>query len=324
MKKNHFRLSVSLILFLAIFSLFLSCNNTEEKRTPTTTGNEDSVKKMEDRGKYLANYVSLCMDCHSHRDFSQFSGPIREGTEGMGGEVFNDKLGVPGVVYAKNITPDTANGIGNWTDEEVARAITRGIRRNGDTLFPMMPYPHYNMLSKADVYSIIAYIRTLKPSNNKVPERKLMIPVSMAYPPLRSASLDNNVRPDVSDMVKYGEYVANSAACMDCHTPMEKGQFVMPKYMAGGRLLDLEIFKVNTSNITPDSATGIGKWTEEVFLDKFKVYRDKAAYASNPGKANSIMPWTLYAQMDDFDIKAIYRYLRTIPPVNNLVEKYPK
>jgi len=324
MKKNHFNLAACMLLFFVLFSFFISCNDTEEKSGAATSGNEDSAKKMVERGRYLANYVSMCIDCHSQRDFNQFSGPIKEGTEGMGGEMFSEKIGVPGVVYAKNITPDTANGIGSWTDEEIARVMTRGIRKNGDTLFPMMPYPHYNGLSKEDVYSIIAYIRTLKPSSNKVPERKLMIPISMAYPPLRSASPDNNVKPDVSDMVKYGEYVVNSAACMDCHTPMEKGQFVMPKYMAGGRHLDAEIFKVNTANITPDSATGIGKWTEQMFLDKFKLYRDKAAYSANPGKNNSIMPWVMYAQMDDFDIKAIYRYLRTIPPVNNLVEKWPK
>ena len=77
-------------------------------------------------------------------------------------------------------------------------------------------------------------------------------------------------------MVKYGEYLTNSAVCMDCHTPMDKGQFVMDKYMAGGFLFDMPTFKVRTPNITPDSATGIGKWTEEVFLEKFKFYRDPA------------------------------------------------
>lgn len=241
----------------------------------------------------------------------------------MGGEAFDQKLGIPGVVYTRNITPDTLNGIGKWTDEEIARAITRGISKNGDTLFPLMPYPHYNGMSKEDVYSIIAYIRTLKPNSNKVPDRKLMIPASLAYPPLQSASLEANVKPDVSDIVKYGSYMWNSSACMDCHTPMEKGQFVMSKMMAGGRKFDLGLFTVTSSNLTPDTATGIGNWTEAMFLDKFKNYRDPAAYRSNPGKNNSIMPWTLYANMDDFDLKAIYRFLQTLPPVNNKVEKYP-
>ena len=324
MKRNYISLATCLVFVLVLFSFFISCNNSSENTATANTGNEDSVKKMVERGKYLAHHVSLCMDCHSQRDFNQFSGPPVDGTEGMGGEAFGEKIGVPGTVYTKNITPDTVNGIGKWTDDEIARAITEGINKNGDTLFPIMPYPHYNGMSKEDVYSIITYIRTLKPNSNKVPDRKLMIPASMAYPPLQSASLESNMKPDVSDMVKYGGYMLNSAACMDCHTPMEKGQFVMSKFMAGGRTFDMGIFKVTSGNITPDSVTGIGKWTEAMFLDKFKNYRDKAAYSTNPGKNNSIMPWTMYANMDDFDIKAIYRYLRTLPAVNNLVEKYPK
>jgi len=324
MKKGHLSLTLILIAFVTFFSALNSCNNNDSGGTAVTAGNEDSAKKTVERGKYLAHHVTLCMDCHSHRDYTQFAGPPIEGTEGMGGEFFDMKNDIPGTVYVRNITPDTVNGIGKWTDEEIARAITKGISRNGDTLFPLMPYPHYNMLSKDDVYSIIAYMRTLKPNDNKVPERKLFIPISLAYPPLRSSSLENNVKPDVNDMVKYGEYVTNSAACMDCHTPMEKGQFVMPMYMAGGRNFDMGSFRVTTPNITPDSATGIGTWTEAMFLDKFKIYREAAAYKTNPGKLNSIMPWVMYANMEDFDIKAIYRYLRTLPAINHKVEKYPK
>lgn len=323
MNKHFFVPALCLVLFFASLSFFSSCNNEDKTASATPAGNEDSVKKMVERGKYLAHHVTICMDCHSQRDFSQFSGPIKEGTEGMGGETFNEKFGIPGVVYARNITPDTANGIGKWTDDEIARAITKGISRNGDTLFPLMPYPNYNTMSREDIYSIIAYIRTLKPNNNKVPARKLMIPLSLAYPPLRSPSLDSNRKPDVSDIVKYGGYMWNASACMNCHTPMDKNGFVMSKMMAGGEKFDVGSFVVSSANLTPDTATGIGKWTEQMFLDKFKNYRDKAAYSSNPGKNNSIMPWTMYANMDDFDLKAIFRFLQTLPPVNNKVDKYP-
>jgi mono/diheme cytochrome c family protein len=323
MKRNYISPAICLALVFALFSFFISCNN-EESSSTAATANEDSVKKVIEKGRYLANNVSHCMECHSGRDFNKYSGPAIEGTEGMGGFVFSEKLGIPGVVYAKNITPDTINGIGKWTDEEIAGAITRGIRKNGDTLFPMMPYPFFNEMSKDDVYNIIAYLRTLKPNSNKVPERKLHIPVSLAYRPLQSASLDNNVKPDVSDMVKYGGYMVTIAACMDCHTPMEKGQFVMSKLFAGGFTFNMDNFIVTSANITPDSATGIGTWTETMFLDKFKFYKDPATYSANPGKLNTVMPKAKYAQLDDFDIKAIYRYLRTLPAVNNLVEKYPK
>jgi len=316
MKNNFVKLSISLTVLCAVIVFFISCNNNE------TVNAAD--KAMVERGKYLANNVSGCIDCHSQRDYTKFSGLIIPGTEGKGGEIFNEIYAIPGVVFARNITPDTANGIGKWTDEEIAKAITRGINRNGDTLYTIMPYQHYNQMSRDDIYSIIAYLRTLKPNSNKVPERFLTISMSEAYPVLKSSALEKNVKPDTNDLASYGAYMVNSAACIDCHTPMENGKYVMSKAFSGGFTFNMGSFKANSGNITPDSATGIGKWTEEMFLEKFKTCRDPGKYTTNPGKNNSIMPWSLFANMNDADIKAIYTYLRTVTPVTNLVEKYPK
>lgn len=324
MKKNYSKPIIGFLLFFATIYFFISCNNNDETNNTNTVSKQDSVKKMLANGDYLVNHVTRCLTCHSERNFNQFSGPVVPGTEGMGGYEFGKNYYVPGVVYAKNITPDTVNGIGKWTDEQVARAITRGINKDGDTLYSMMPYRHFNQMSKDDVYSIIAYLRTLKPNNNKVPARKLSVRMSGIYPSLASTSLNDNVKPDVLKMVNYGGYMVTSAACMDCHTPMVNGQYVNDKKFAGGVKFDMGTFVANSANLTPDSATGIGKWSEAMFLDKFKLYRDPGTYSSNPGKNNSIMPWSEFANMDDFDIKAIYRYLRTMPPVNNMVVKYPQ
>src|SRR4051812_17959316 len=76
----------------------------------------DRTKERLERGEYLANSVSVCMDCHSKRDWNKFSGPLTLGTLGQGGEIFNQKFGFPGEYYSKNITP---SGIGNWTDGEI-------------------------------------------------------------------------------------------------------------------------------------------------------------------------------------------------------------
>ena len=65
---------------------FSACNNN--KSEPQANNKEDSLKKVIARGDYLANHVAPCMDCHSKRDFTKFSGPIVPGTEGMGGEEF--------------------------------------------------------------------------------------------------------------------------------------------------------------------------------------------------------------------------------------------
>ncbi|HYC39734.1 MAG TPA: c-type cytochrome [Chitinophagaceae bacterium] len=317
-----------LLVFSAIAALiaagtyFAACSNRTET---STTGKEDSAKTMLARGEYLLTSVVPCLDCHSTRDFNKYSGPVVPGTEGMGGYAFDQKLGVPGVVYAKNITPDPETGIGTWTDDDLMKAMVKGISKTGDTLFPIMPYVNFSRMSEYDLKSIIAYIRTLKPIRNKVPERQLFVPISAVYPaPAIQQDLTKNELPPKSDLVKYGEYLTNAAVCADCHTPMTKQGPDFSRAFAGGFLFNKGHFKVNSANITSDSATGIGTWNEERFLNKFTLYREEKNYDYNPGKENTYMPVTLYARMSDEDLRAIHAYLKTIPPISHQVEKYPK
>lgn len=315
--------AISIMIFAAAY--FSSCKGKEDKKT-TTSSTEDSLKTIVARGEYLANHVAACMDCHSKRDFSKYSGPVVPGSEGGGGLVFNEKFGLPGTIYGKNITPDAETGIGNWTDDELLRAMTQGINKKGDTLFPLMPYPNFNRMAKEDLMSIIAYIRTLKPIKNQVPERQLMVPIGMVYPAkFLQPSVDGNVRPPENDHVKYGQYLITMADCGTCHSPLTPHDGPdMSRMYAGGYTFDLGTNKVNSANITPDSATGIGTWTQERFLNKFTLYREEKNYNFDPGKQNTIMPLSLFGGMKDEDLKAIYAYLRTVKPISNQVEKYPK
>src|SRR5258706_10583878 len=150
---------LSAVLILSIAALLSACNNNKaEPEQPTTSDNKDSLDKAVKRGEYLTLHVAMCLDCHSQRDFSKYSGPIVAGTEGQGGEEFNQKLGVPGVVYARNITPDKETGIGNWSDDDILKAMTQGISKNGDTLFAIMPYYNLNHMAKEDLLNIITYL----------------------------------------------------------------------------------------------------------------------------------------------------------------------
>ncbi len=323
MRKSITLAAITVLVVAAAY--FSSCK--EKKSEPLADNKEDSLQKVIARGDYLANHVAACIHCHSQRDFNKFSGPVIPGSEGGGGFVFDNKIAdfIPGVLYGKNITPDNETGIGTWTDDEILRAVTQGIRKNGDTLFPLMPYANFNRMAKDDLLSIIAYLRTLKPIKNKIPDRQLMIPISMAYPgPALQASVDGNVRPPESETVKYGEYLITAADCMGCHTAFVKGKPDFSLAFAGGNLFTFPGFKVNSSNITSDSATGLGTWTEERFLTKFTVCREEAGYNFNPGTQNTVMPITEFAGMTDADLKAIYAYLKTVKPVVRSVEKYPK
>jgi len=316
--------AISALIAVISFTLYVSSCNNADKTADVSQTKEDSAKDVVERGRYLAVHVAGCIDCHSSRDMTKYSGPVVPGTEGMGGFEFNEKFGLPGSIYGRNITPDPETGIGTWTDEDIMRAITQGISKNGDTLFPLMPYPHFNRVAKDDLLAIIAYIRTLKPIKNQVPPRRLMMPIAMAYPgPMLQASLDSNRRPPVSDQVAYGGYLANLADCGTCHSPLTQQGPDMTRQYAGGYRFDAGSFVVNSANITPDSATGIGTWTEEQFMNKFIPYREEKNYNFTVGRENTIMPLSLYAGMTDGDLRAIYAYLKSLKPISNKVEKYP-
>jgi hypothetical protein len=98
----------------------------------------------------------------------------------------------------------------------------------------------------------------------------------------------------------------------------------MSRMFAGGHVFEAATYKVTCANITSDSATGIGTWTEEKFLNKFIPYREEKNFNFAAGKENTIMPLSEMSGMTDGDLKAIYAYLRTVKPIVNKVEKYPK
>lgn len=311
------KLSLLTLIFLVL--LFATrCTQSSDKKISigsVAAGVGALVKNTErgasiENGKYLAWHVAGCIDCHSKRDLNKFSAPIVAGTEGMGGERFGPEFGLPGNVYAKNITPAA---IGNWTDDELVRAITEGVNKKGDTLFPIMPYLNFSRMSRQDILDIVAYIRTLKPITNEVPARQLFIPIAAAIPPqLPKPALDKNLRP--SDPVKLGEYLATAASCSDCHTPRVKGAPDFSRFLAGGNSFETPGFKVTSANITPDHEDGIGTWTEKMFIQKFRINSSDDYVDRNPGKNNSTMPWSMFGKMKEEDLKAIYAYLRTVPP----------
>src|SRR5918993_1820790 len=127
------------------------------------------------RGKYLNDHVLGCTTCHSERDWTRFSGPVKPDTIGIGGQVF--ALGPAGTLYSKNITPAA---IGSWTDGELLRSVTAGVSRDGTPLFPLMPYPHFGVMADDDIHAVLTYVRSLKAIENRnIPERDLNFPLNL-------------------------------------------------------------------------------------------------------------------------------------------------
>lgn len=109
----------------------------------------------EGRGKYLVG-IGHCMECHTTR--GPHGEPEFATGLGAGGMEFP---GPWGTSVAANITSSKAKGLGDWTDAEIARAITHGVSRDGRKLKPPMAFPYYARLKPDDVAAIVAYLRTV-------------------------------------------------------------------------------------------------------------------------------------------------------------------
>lgn len=275
-----------------------------------------------ERGRYLANSVCVCMDCHAQRDWNLFAAPPKPGTQGAGGDRFDRSMQFPGEFYAKNITPFALK---DWTDGEIYRAITSGVSKDGHPFFPVMPYPNYNRLATEDVHSIIAYLRSLEPiATDPYPASEIDFPVNIIMRTIPEPP-HPMTRPEPGDP-DYGAYMANAAACIECHTHSEKGERIGEPF-AGGFAFNLPNGAVlRSANITPHPTDGIGAWDKDTFIARFKQYTDSSYVPPHvdwqAGDFQTIMPWSMYATMNEEDLGAIYDYLRAQPAVAGRPEKW--
>jgi mono/diheme cytochrome c family protein len=170
-----------------IVSLTIPRSQAKEATSPSSTAQVE-------RGKYLVT-IGGCNDCHSPKKFTEqgpeidstrlLSGhpagepipPIPEGALGPGkwGALANNHLtaraGPWGVSFTRNLTPDTATGLGSWTEEIFIKAIRTGKDMGeGRDILPPMPWPMYKQMTDDDLKAVFAYLRSLKPIENAVPD----------------------------------------------------------------------------------------------------------------------------------------------------------
>jgi mono/diheme cytochrome c family protein len=266
------------------------------------------------RGKYLVYGPAHCADCHGPAGTEDL---VNKGEEVAlsGGKVFNIPIGEFNV---RNITSDKETGIGNLADSQIARSLRYGVGFDGRAMMDFMPFHN---TSDEDLTAIISYLRTLKPVKNKVPDHSFnllgkVIKAFVLKPVGPDGEVPKTVKPDSS--IEYGKYLAMYVSnCRGCHTDrnLKTGAYSGP-FFAGGFEMESMIDKTNvfhTPNITPDKKTGhIYDWSEEKFLQRF---RKGKIYPQSP------MPWGPFGRMSDMEIKAIYRFLKTVTPVEKKIEK---
>jgi hypothetical protein len=255
------------------------------------------------RGRYLVQGALGCEVCHSSRDWSRHGAPIMAGMELAGQPLPIPDF--PGTIVAPNLTQDSDTGSASWTDDQIARAIREGIKHDDTTLFPIMPYREYRRISDEDLASVVVYLRSLSPVRNSLPPSQINFPVNYLVRSAPEPITEVVPAPNLTDTVARGKYLV-SVGC-GCHNVVDKLPY------AGGERLRGPWGDVFSPNITPDPS-GINYYSESGFITVIRTGYVGAR------KLNSIMPFGDLKNLTDDDLKAIFAYLQTMPPVKHRVD----
>ena len=262
------------------------------------------------RGEYLVEGVVACFHCHSEHELDKPNLPIKAGMKGAGW-MMEQAPGL-GTVYAPNITPDKETGIGNWTDDEIARAIREGVGRDGRALFPIMPYENFRHMSDEDLASVVVYLRSVPAVRNVLPRTTLDFPLSRIVNTIPQP-LDGAVAEPASSARP--AYLVKLASCETCHTPAVQGQPIEGMAFAGGfefKVPNSAMKPVASANITPD-ASGIAHYDETLFDQVLRT-------GKLPGRQLSgVMPYEHFNRLTPEDMKAIFGHIKSQKPVQHRV-----
>ena len=270
------------------------------------------------RGQYLVDHVLACGVCHTPNN-ADGQPDLTKYLAGSRSYDFTDIDGTIVTVNAENITNHNPEGLNVWSDEQIRRALTVGIDDENISIYPIMPYPEYSLLSRSDVDSVIQYLRTVPANDNVVPAD---FPYFDQNPP--APQVDETAIPHAAlaaddpdfEASERGRYLA-SVACMYCHTPQITDDVPdLTKAFAGGKQYTfIRGAALNTSvNITPDVDTGIGTWSVDDIVQTLQDDTDdtgRALCGTHPGKPEYLGGMTA----DDMHDVAVY--IHNLPPINN-------
>lgn len=263
---------------------------------------------MIERGAYIAYGPGHCVNCHTP---SSEDRAIQQGATPMlsGGRTFELPFGN---VFTPNLTPDETTGIGRRTDAELARVIRYGVHADGRAVLPFM---EYHDLSDEDLAALLSFLRSQKPVRREIPKHQLNFigkaVMAFAIKPIGPKATPLKMSPPAEPTVERGKYLATSVAvCAECHTKrsMLDGSYLQARFSGG---MEFEVPNSNqvvvSPNLTPSKFGRITNWSEEQFVGRF---------GAGVGIPHTHMPWRQFQRMSENDVRAIYRYLKSLEPVD--------
>ncbi|WP_168394856.1 cytochrome c [Erwinia amylovora] len=281
-----------------ILQVSLACILVQSGFVPAAQ-NSDIIR----RGEYLAR-AGDCTACHTATNGPLFGGGFAVSTPF-------------GQIWAPNISSDKQFGIGSWSDDQFVAAVRDGINRNGEQLYPAMPYDSFTKIKRADVLAIKAYIVSLPGVHQPSPQTSLPFPFNQRWglrfwkwinfdsgelreDPLQSSAWNN------------GRYLVEALAhCGTCHTPRNITLGMdNDNALAGGDLGGWTAF-----NITPHQQAGIGSWSQQQLVTYLKTGFVVEKASASGSMAEAIEHSLQY--LHDSDLNDIAIYLKSVPARGN-------
>lgn len=304
-------LAVLIVLAGAAFAVYVASRQRLHFNAPEPQIAASTDTAVVARGHYVVRVVGNCAACHGAPDQRQ---AYAEGANVPLSGGFEFKI-PPGEFRVRNITPDPETGIGAISDGRIARALRSGVGHDGRALLPFM---EMQGLSDEDLAAAISYLRSQAPVRHPVPDHHynllgMIVRATVLANPVGPKSPPPHQSPRGAT-VENGRYLAGSVAnCWACHTRRDPNTGELTGVLYGGNTELADDFDPKRTwhppNLTPDPKTGRSAiYTEDKFVARFRAGR------VIPG---SPMPWQAFRLMTDDDIRAIYRFLRTLPPVEN-------
>ena len=247
----------------------------------------DGDKDAIERGQYLVNHLMGCKECHG---------------EDLGGKAVMDN-GAMGVWYAPNLTKGKGSSVAEFTGRDWMRALRHGVGKDGRRLL-LMPSDDYVNFGDEDMGAVVAYLRAL-PKVDRENQGISLGPVAkglVAAGELQFAfdKIDHKAaRPEAEPgpNKEWGKVLVGT--CAGCHG----------SGLSGGKIPGGDPKWPDAGNITTDKETGVGAWS---YADFAKAMRE--GKRPDGTSINEAMPWKIYSGMNDDDLKALWAYLKTVPP----------
>ncbi len=256
------------------------------------------------KGAYLAK-VGDCVSCHSAPHGKEFAGGL-------------PMLTPMGAIYTTNITPDPDTGIGRYSEAEFARALRKGVAKDGHHLYPAMPYPSYSKVSDQDIHELYNYfMKEVTPVKQANKPSDIPWPLNMRWPLalwnmvfLNDDVYKSNAKQDAS--WNRGAYLVQGLGhCGACHTPrglafQEKALDERSKKFLTGATLE----GWSATNLAGDHNTGLGRWSAGDIVTYLKYGSNQ--HSSAFGTMTTVINNSTEA-MSIPDLTAIANYLKTLP-----------